>query len=112
MYKSKHMRCMIGYRHKPLHERQEGGIETIGDLDFVGVLPEENDALVDEFANDEPEDLSEVTTRDEFLSNNGDKYDKIIRNTMTHLERLFARFIRLLINSDVILCSGEMLVLK
>ena len=51
----------------PLHKGQEGGVETVWDLNLVGVLTQEENALVDELTNNKPKDLAEVASRDEFL---------------------------------------------
>ena len=77
-----------------LHEREEGGVERVRDLDLVRVLPEEEHALVDELADDEPQDLAEVPPRDELL------------------ERLLARLVRGLVDDLVVFCSREVLVLE
>ena len=75
-------------RRVHLHEREEGGVERVRDLDLVRVLPEEDDALVDELADDEPQDLAEVAARDELL------------------ERLLAGLVRRLVDDLVVLCPG------
>ena len=77
-----------------LHEREEGGVERVRDLDLVRVLPEEEHALVDELADDEPQDLAEVPPRDELL------------------ECLLAGLVRGLVDDLVVLCAGEVLVLE
>ena len=50
-----------------LHEREERGVERVRDFDLVRVLPEEEHTLVDELADDEPEDFAEVAAGDELL---------------------------------------------
>ena len=81
-------------RRVHLHEREEGGVERVRDLDLVRVLPEEDDALVDELADDEPQDLAEVPARDELL------------------ERLLAWLVGGLVDDLVVLCAREVLVLE
>ncbi len=49
------------------HERQEGSIERVRDLDLVGVLPEEQNTLVDQLADDQAENLAQISAGDEFL---------------------------------------------
>ena len=49
------------------HERQERGVEHVGAFDFVRVLSEEEDTLIDQLADNEAQDLSEISTRDQFL---------------------------------------------
>lgn len=51
----------------PLHQTQERRVHRVRNLEFVRVLAQEEHTVVDELANDEPEDLAEVATRDEFL---------------------------------------------
>ena len=51
-------------RRVALHEREERGVERVGNLDLVRVLAEEEHALVDELADDEAQDLAKVAARD------------------------------------------------
>ena len=50
-----------------LDEGKERGVESEGDLDLVGDLSEEELSIVDELADNETEDLSEVETGDHLL---------------------------------------------
>ena len=54
-------------RRVALHERQERGVEHIRAFDLVRVLAEEEDTLIDQFADNEAQDLAEISTRDQFL---------------------------------------------
>lgn len=81
-------------RRVEFHEREESGIERVRDLDLVRVLAEEEHTLVDELADDQPQDLAEVPARDELLKG------------------LFTRLVRRLVYDQVVLCPGEILVLE
>ena len=50
-----------------LHKREERGVEHVGAFDLVRVLPEEEDALIDQLADNEAQDLAQISTRDQFL---------------------------------------------
>jgi len=71
-----------------LHEREEGGIERIGLFELVGVLTEEEISIVDELAEDQSEDFSEVKTGNHLL------------------ERLFPGLVARLVDDDVKLGSS------
>jgi hypothetical protein len=50
-----------------LHQGEEGRVERIRDFDLVRVLTEEEHAFIDQFADNETQDLAEITTGDQFL---------------------------------------------
>lgn len=50
-----------------LHEREERGVKHIRAFDLVCVLSEEEHTLVDQLADNEAQDLAQITTRDQFL---------------------------------------------
>ena len=81
-------------RRVHLHQGEERGVERVRDLDLVRVLPKEEHALVDELADDEPQDLAEVPPGDGLL------------------ERLLAGLVRGLVDDLVVFCSREVLVLE
>jgi hypothetical protein len=57
-----------GYmRYSRLDEGKESGVESVRLLDLVGDLTKEELALVDELAQDQTEDLSEVESGDHLL---------------------------------------------
>lgn len=80
--------------YSPLHQRQEGGIECICLFKLVGILTKEEVAIVDQFAQDQSEDFSEIETSNHLF------------------ERLLARLVGRLINDDVEFGSGQVLVLE
>ena len=83
---------LVGRVH--LHEREEGSVERVRDLELVRVLAEEEHALVDELADDEAEDFAEVPPRDELL------------------ECLLAGLVGGLVDDLVVLGAWEILVLE
>lgn len=50
-----------------LHKREERGVEHIRAFDLVCVLTEEEHTLVDQLADNEAQDLAQISTRDQFL---------------------------------------------
>lgn len=42
----------------PFHQRQESSVEGVRDLDLVRILAQEDDALVNQIADDKSQDLS------------------------------------------------------
>ena len=50
-----------------LHKREERGVEHVGAFDLVCVLTEEEHTLVDQLADNEAQDLAQISTRDQFL---------------------------------------------
>jgi hypothetical protein len=70
------------------HERQECSVECVGFFELVGVLSKEEISVIDEFAENESEDFSEVETGNHLF------------------ERLLSGLVGGFINDDVELCSG------
>jgi hypothetical protein len=51
----------------PFHQTQKGSVESVGLLQLVGVLTQEEVTRVDEVADDKTEDFTEVKTSDHLL---------------------------------------------
>ena len=55
----------------PFHQRQERSIKGIRRLDLICVLAQEENALVDQIADNEAQDLSQISPGNEFLTPSG-----------------------------------------
>ena len=51
----------------PFHQGQERRVNTVGNLKLVGVLPKEQDTLVNKLYYNQPQDLAQVSSRNKFL---------------------------------------------
>lgn len=69
-------------RRVHLHQREEGGVQRIRNFDLVRVLAQEEHAFIDQLADNETQDLPQITTGDQFL---------IFRGTRSRLEGIRRR---------------------
>ena len=104
-----------------LHEREERGVKHIRAFDLVCVLSEEEHTLVDQLADNEAQDLAQITTRDQFLFFFlcKKKVTRVRRRLQVpvgrgnaYLECLLAGFIRSFVYHLIVLCPREMFVLE
>jgi hypothetical protein len=58
---------MAGNAGIPLHERQEGGLEDIRSIEFISVLAQKEDTLINELTNNQSHNLSQISSRNKFL---------------------------------------------
>lgn len=61
-----------------LHKREERRVERIGYFDLVRILTQEEYTFIDKLADNEAEDLPEITTRDQFLLRTGERMQMAI----------------------------------
>jgi hypothetical protein len=98
-----------------LHEREECSVEDIRAFDLVRVLAEEEDTLIDQLADNETQDLAQISTRDQFLffcvTWSEDGHGDIV-DVEQYLKRLFAGLIRGFIYYLIVLCPRKVFVFE
>ena len=86
----------------PLHERQESRVKRVSLLELVRVLAQEQVSSVDQVANDQTEDLSEIQTGNHLLESLRMSSAEAEQEQKTHL---LVGLVGRLVDNDVVLCS-------
>ena len=67
------------------HEAEEGRVKAVGPLQLVCILTGKDDTVVDKLADNQTQDLAQVSSRDEFLCKNV-SHNGLGQERLTYLE--------------------------